>query len=59
MDDLNLEDFTLVWLDPMTNEMDDDYLYKKSCLRSVIDYLIIFKDPDECIDYVLSIDTEK
>ena len=49
----NTEDFIIVWLDE-NKEKTTDYFDTKHQLRYVIQYLQIFSDTDECIDFITS-----
>ncbi|CAF1633973.1 unnamed protein product, partial [Didymodactylos carnosus] len=58
INDENLEDLTVIWLDENINKT-NDCLDTKTRLRYVINYLKTFIDPDECIDYITSISNER
>ena len=49
----NIEDFIIVWLDE-NKEKTTDYFDTRHQLRYVIQYLRIFSDTDECIDFITS-----
>ncbi|CAF1069379.1 unnamed protein product [Didymodactylos carnosus] len=49
--DINLEDFTVLWLDT-NNNTSEDCLRTIQQLRSVINYLKTFTTVDECVEYV-------
>jgi len=54
----NFEQNTLVWFNEnIQNENEINNI--KARLRSIINYLRIFNDIDECIDYISSNDTER
>ncbi|CAF1529931.1 unnamed protein product, partial [Didymodactylos carnosus] len=53
----NVEDLVLIWLDVDSNKTDDDVILNK--LRSIVNYIKIFDQLDECINYIKSITNEK
>ncbi|CAF3585548.1 unnamed protein product [Rotaria sp. Silwood1] len=53
-DDPNYEDFSLVWLDEKRNQNDF-----QCQLRCIINYLKLFHNIEQCINYVLSVTSEK
>ncbi|CAF0750591.1 unnamed protein product [Didymodactylos carnosus] len=57
--DENFEGFTAVWLDDNIVKDADYYNSTIISLRRVISYVKIFADPDNCIDYISSIENEK
>lgn len=57
VDDENLEELSLVWLDANVNKT-NDCLEMSDTLRSIINYLKTFDNIEECINYINSITTE-
>ncbi|CAF4597107.1 unnamed protein product, partial [Rotaria sp. Silwood2] len=55
---INLEDFTVIWLDASVNKS-EDCLNTTAQLRSVINYIKTFDKMDECIDCIYEYYTEK
>ncbi|CAF2812392.1 unnamed protein product [Rotaria sp. Silwood2] len=55
---INLEDFTVIWLDASVNKS-EDCLNTKAQLRSVINFIKTFDKMDECIDCIYEYYTEK
>ncbi|CAF1337361.1 unnamed protein product [Didymodactylos carnosus] len=55
---VNLEDFTVVWLDLDLNKTDDCF-ETLLALREILNYLKECDDPDKSIDYITSIQNEK
>ncbi|CAF1046281.1 unnamed protein product [Didymodactylos carnosus] len=53
----NVEDFVLILLDFDSNKMDYNVILNK--LRSIVNYIQIFDQSDECVDYVKSVKNEK
>ncbi|CAF2083103.1 unnamed protein product [Rotaria magnacalcarata] len=49
----NLETFSLLWLDAQVNTTDENKNAQKQ-LRTIINHLEIFHDPDDCIKYIKS-----
>lgn len=48
--DKHLESISLIWLDP-NNNISDNYGTKKN-LRSIINHLKTFQDPQQCAQYI-------
>ncbi|CAF3937436.1 unnamed protein product, partial [Rotaria sp. Silwood1] len=55
---INLEDFTVIWLDANINKS-EDCLNTKVQLRSIINYIKTFDMMDDCIDCINEYYTEK
>ncbi|CAF1540704.1 unnamed protein product, partial [Rotaria sp. Silwood1] len=53
------ENFLLIWLDVNFNESEEDYKKAIQHLRLVVTTVTIFKDVDECIDFLTDIHNEK
>ncbi|CAF4841838.1 unnamed protein product, partial [Rotaria sp. Silwood2] len=47
-----VQNFLLVWLDTKIDESSDDYLNCIKQLRQTFNTIEIFRDTDECIDYI-------
>ncbi|CAF0799075.1 unnamed protein product [Didymodactylos carnosus] len=54
----NLENFQIVWLDANINKTDDNS-QTIARLRATINYLNIFDNVDDCYDYIASVENEK
>ncbi|CAF2163954.1 unnamed protein product [Rotaria magnacalcarata] len=50
---INSDDFIIVWLDD-NQDKTIDHWDTKQCLQYLIQYLRIFNNPDECIDFITS-----
>lgn len=55
---VNLEDFTVIWLDANVNRTDDCY-ETQQCLREIINNLILFDNMEMCIECIDEYETEK
>ncbi|CAF3134546.1 unnamed protein product [Rotaria sp. Silwood2] len=54
-----VQNFLLVWLDTKIDESSDDYLNCIKQLRQTFNTIEIFRDTDECIDYISELQNEK
>ncbi|CAF2562620.1 unnamed protein product [Rotaria sp. Silwood2] len=56
--DINLEDFTVIWVDFLINKS-DECLETLKHFRTVINYIKTFDNINECVDYIIECSTEK
>lgn len=54
----NLENITLIWLDPSIDETADDYTKTLELLRQINHFLLTYTDSDSCINYIKTVDKE-
>ncbi|CAF2656005.1 unnamed protein product [Rotaria sp. Silwood2] len=54
-----VQNFLLIWLDAKIDESSDDYLNSIKQLREIVNTIEIFRDTDECIDYISELQNEK
>ncbi|CAF4438138.1 unnamed protein product, partial [Rotaria sp. Silwood2] len=54
-----IQNFLLIWLDAKFDESNDDYLNSIKQLRQAVNTIEIFRDTDQCIDYISELQNEK
>ncbi|CAF1615222.1 unnamed protein product [Rotaria magnacalcarata] len=54
-----IQDFILVWLDENLDENNDNFQHSLIQLRVIVNTLEYFTDPDQCVDYLTTIEDEK
>ncbi|CAF4514682.1 unnamed protein product, partial [Rotaria sp. Silwood2] len=54
-----IQSFLLIWLDAKIDESTGGYLNSIKQLRQTVNTIEIFRDTDECIDYISELHNEK
>ncbi|CAF1320867.1 unnamed protein product [Rotaria sordida] len=54
-----VENFLLIWLDNKIDESNDDFRNSITKLRQTVNTIEIFRDPNECINYISTFENEK
>lgn len=57
MDNSNLETFALLWLDPAVHTSEENRVAQQQ-LRSTINYVTTFEEPNSCQQYIHSVHPE-
>jgi hypothetical protein len=55
----NVENYILVWLDCNINKLKDYYRNSIVDLQNIINSIYMFKDIDQCVDFLIDVENEK